>query len=256
MNRALKIVLGIVLVAVLAGGGVFAYVWITGGTGEASREIEADEVAVVAEEGQTVFRINAAESSVQFKLQEDLAGNRIDVIGVTNQVAGEIVVDFANPQNSEVGTIRINMRTLQTDNESRNRAIRGQILLTARDENEFSDFVPSEITGLPESVAVGDTFTFEVTGDFTAAGTTRPITFEVTVNVESEDRITGRAVAVVLHRDFNISIPPVPGVANISEEVELLLDFVATRVGEGEAAEEAEAADPIAPVATEEAQES
>ncbi len=250
MNKTLRLVLIAVLGAALVGGAVLAYVWFSGGSGEASSTISAPtlDVAAATEEpaeteeaadaeessapaGLTVFRIVSEESEVRFKLDEDLAGNRITVTGVTNEVAGDVAVDFANPANSELGTIRINMRTLKTDNEFRNRAIRGQILRTADDAFEFSDFVPTSIEGLPtESVAVGDEVSFKVTGDFTINGITKPITFDVVVKLTANNRIEGSARAVVQRADFNLNIPNVPNVANVEEEVELELDFVAEAI--------------------------
>jgi len=262
MNKTLRLVLIAVLLVALIGGAVLAYVWFSGGSGEASGTISAptldiaaateesaateeptateeavatDESATTEEEsapaGLTLFRIVSEESEVRFKLDEDLAGQRITVTGVTNQVAGDVAIDFANPANSQLGTIRINMRTLATDNEFRNRAIRSQILRTADDAFEFSDFVPTGIEGLPtESVAVGDEVSFTVTGDFTVNGITKPITFDVVVTLAADDRIEGTARAIVKRADFELNIPEVPRVANVEEDVELELDFVAAGV--------------------------
>jgi polyisoprenoid-binding protein YceI len=173
------------------------------------------------------FGIVAGESQVSFMLEEDLRGTRTTVIGTTNQVAGQIVVDFANPAASRMGAIRINIRTLATDNEFRNRAIRSEILQSAQAQYEFSDFIPKSLSGLPERVAVGDTFTFQVTGDFPLAGVTREVTFDVTLTVVSETRIEGIGTTTVLRSDYGLQIPPVPSVANVTDEVALEIQFVA-----------------------------
>ena len=65
-----------------------------------------------------------------FELDEDLRGSRITVVGMTDQVAGEVALDFANLADTQVGTIQINARTLATDNNFRNRAIQNEILQT------------------------------------------------------------------------------------------------------------------------------
>jgi len=173
------------------------------------------------------FNIVADESLVSFTLEEDLRGARISVVGTTNQVAGQLSVDFANPATSRVGVIRINVRTLMTDNEFRNRAIRSEILQSAKAEFEFSDFTPKSITGLPESAAVGDTFTFQVTGDLPLAGVTREVTFDVTLTLVSETRIEGTGTTTILRSDYGLQIPSVPGVANVTDEVALEIQFVA-----------------------------
>ena len=46
----------------------------------------------------------------------------------------------------------------------------------------------------------------------------------------SETRIEGSAHATVLRADYGLQIPNAPGVANVSEEVGLEIDFVATAV--------------------------
>jgi polyisoprenoid-binding protein YceI len=179
-----------------------------------------------------LFRIVPEESEVRFKIDEDLRGRRVTVVGATNQVAGDILIDRVNPPNSQIGTIRINVRTLQTDSGNRDRAIRSFILESARDEYEFSDFVPTAIENMPTSVEVGTPFEFLVIGDLTLRGQTRQVTFNVTVTPISEERIEGQARAQVLYKDFGLSIPEVPGVANISDEVKLEIDFVAVLVAE------------------------
>lgn len=191
---------------------------------------ESSESADATDDNTTrsLFRIIPAESEARFNIDEDLRGNRITVVGVTDQVAGDIIVDYANPTASTIGTIRINMRTLATDNTFRNQALRAQILQSAQDEFEFADFVPTALDGLPEApVAAGDTLTFDITGDLTIRDVTRSVTFSATVTVDSDSRISGLATAEVLYADFNLTIPEVPGVANISDEVILEIEFVA-----------------------------
>jgi polyisoprenoid-binding protein YceI len=179
----------------------------------------------------TLYRITPDQSEVSFTLNEELQGNPTTVVGTTNQVAGDVIVDFANPADSQLGTIRINARTLATNNEFRNRAIRAQILESARDEYEFINFVPTALSGLPESAAVGDTLTFQITGDLTIRNITKPVTFDATLTI-SDTVLQGSATATVLRSDFNLQIPDVPGVANVTQEVALQIDFTAQKVDE------------------------
>lgn len=195
-------------------------------TPEATEEANTD--ATTAE--RVLFRINSEESEVRFNIDEELRGNPITVVGTTNQVAGDVVVDFSNPSASQMGTIRINVRTLRTDNTFRNDAIRGRILESSRDEYEFSEFVPTEVLGLPETVTVGDTVEFQIVGNLTIRDVTRTVTFETSVEVVSESRLNGYASTTVLYPDFNLTIPEAPGVANIADEVILEIEFVADRV--------------------------
>jgi polyisoprenoid-binding protein YceI len=60
---------------------------------------------------------------------------------------------------------------------------------------------------------------------------TRPVTFNVTAQGLSASQITGTATALVKRSDFNLTIPSVPDVANVGEEVTLQIDFVADAQG-------------------------
>lgn len=173
------------------------------------------------------FSIVGEESRVRFMLNEELRGQPVRVRAETDQVAGCIYIDVANPQNTLLAPIEINVRTMETDSENRNRAIRSQILESAKDEYEFTHFVPTAITGLPTSVTIGQPFTFQVTGDLKLREITNSVTFEVTVTPITETRIEGKGTAQVTREEYDLNIPSVPGVANVSNEVDLEIEFVA-----------------------------
>ncbi|MFN8450217.1 MAG: YceI family protein [Anaerolineae bacterium] len=206
-------------------------------TAESTAESAATEAAAAATPESaasasdlTVFGIVADDSEVRFILNEMLRGSPNEVRGTTSLIAGQIGVDFANPQNSQVGEIRIDARDLSTDNEMRNRAIRSAILQSAQDQFEFISFKPTSLDGLPASVTMGEAFEFQVTGDLTIRDITNPVTFDVTVTPVSETRIEGTATATVQRGDYGLTIPNVPGVADVDEAVRLEIDFVATPV--------------------------
>ena len=174
------------------------------------------------------FRIVADESLASFTLEEDLRGVRTTVIGSTSEVGGSIMVDLANPSASTIGAIVINARTLETDNSFRNRALRSQILRSAQDEFEFIVFEPRELGNWSaSSVAVGESLNFDIAGDLTVAGVTRPVTFAAAVTLDSATQISGGASVNLLHGDFGLVIPDVPSVANVTDDVTLSLEFVA-----------------------------
>jgi polyisoprenoid-binding protein YceI len=255
MNRSVSrpvFIIGIlVALAVGAGAGILSYVYLIGGSGEASRQVRAatlpsptnapsatsepdstDSATDTGNETETsastqTFSIVPEESQVLFLLDEDLMGSRNTVIGTTDQVAGNILVNFENPSESMVGPIEINLRTLTTDNEFRNRALRDQILESNRDEYEFTTFTPTAISGLPEEVEVGDTFRFTLTGDLPLRAVTNSLDWEVEVTVVSDTRIEGRARTTITRTQYDLIIPTVPTVANVEEEIDLAIEFVA-----------------------------
>jgi len=178
-----------------------------------------------------LYRITSEESEARFRINEILMGNPTEVIGTTTQVAGDFIVNFSDPAASQLGEIAINARTLKTDNEFRDQSIRGQILQTGN--NEFIRFVPTELSSMPtDPVAVGDTVTFDVIGDLTVKGTTNTVTFNTSVTVESEERMSGFASVTIVYADFGINIQTPPSVSGVDETVILEIDFVALVVEE------------------------
>jgi polyisoprenoid-binding protein YceI len=175
--------------------------------------------------GELVFKIVPQESEARFGIDEVLAGSPNHVVGTTSDVQGEIRVDAGNPAGASVGTITIGADSLATDNNFRNRAIANFILQSG--DYPTVTFTPTKITGLPESVGVGDRLNFQISGDLKLRDITQPVTFDVSVDVESGTRISGTAQATIQRADFDLQIPSVPQVASVSERVLLELYFVA-----------------------------
>jgi polyisoprenoid-binding protein YceI len=235
MFKRLLIVSGIAIVLALAVVGYMVFRTPAAASGPITAIPIAPTSAAVAEpagaaEGPAeaaglIFEIVPAESQARFVIEEVLRGTPTTVVGATDQVAGQIAIDPSDPQSAQVGTIQINARTLATDNDFRNRAIKNAILQT--DSFEFVTFTPTAITGLPETAMIGEPITFQLTGDLTITGTTQPVTFDVTVTPLSETELTGTAVATVLYGDFGLNIPDSPQVDTVADEVRLELQFVA-----------------------------
>ena len=249
MNRK-YIFIGILLVVIIVVGGIWLWNWVLGDTQAASGPITAipvvteattvdpmpTEVPVetinepVVEETQVesallVFQISQEESQASFNIFEELRGQPKDVIGTTNQMAGEIALDANDLSTAQVGAIQVNARTLVTDDDRRNQAIRNRILNT--DNYEFITFTPTQISGLQGTAAVGQEFTFQIAGDLTIRDVTKPVVFDVTAQLVTEDKLIGSAVTTIQRGDFNIVIPSVPFVANVGEEITLEINFVA-----------------------------
>lgn len=177
-----------------------------------------------------LFRIVSEESEVRFAVSETVPLGM--AVGRTNQVAGDIIVDFNNPSNSRIGLIRINLRTLQTDNPDRDRSIRCCVLLSAQQAYEFSDFIPTSISGLPELVQIGQEVDIEVTGDLTLRGTTRTIMFDVSLTIVSADELRGLGRTVVNRSEFGIlnDAENMFDYHGVAESVTLEFEFVARTV--------------------------
>ena len=267
-NRLIRAGVVAALLGVAVAGVAWLFIFFTGGTGEASEPISAPQLtlppataapataapataapataapataapqpeatqapaAVQATGDARLFRIVPEESEARYEIDELLRGEPTRVVGLTDQVAGDIIVDFANASASQVGVLRINVRTMETPEDRRDRAVRSRILQSAEDQFEFVDFTPTALEGLPDSVAVGDTASFTIVGDLKIREITAEARFQTTVTVVAEDRLEGTAEATILRSTYNLVIPQVPFVADVGEEVLLGIKFVATAV--------------------------
>jgi polyisoprenoid-binding protein YceI len=192
--------------------------------------LPSDAVEATAAEaaGLTVFRIIPDQSEARFLIDEILAGSPKTVVGVTTAVSGEISGEFGSPQQVVVGPILVDLSTLVTDNNFRNRAIRDAILQTGIESNRFASFQLTGIDGLPAEVVLGTAYDLSLSGDLTIHGVTRPVTFAAVVTPVSETRLEGSASVLLPIRDFDIEILRLPPqVASVGEVVTLEIDFVA-----------------------------
>ena len=174
-----------------------------------------------------VFAIDQSKSAARFTLNEVLMGSPKTVVGTTSLISGTISIDLADPSKTTVSPLQIDARDFRTDSSMRNGAIRRFVLQTSKDENRYIVFTPKAIEGLPKTAKAGDAFAFKISGDLTISGVTKPVTFATSVKAESATELSGLAKTQVLRSDFNLTIPNVPSVANVTDEVQLELQFAA-----------------------------
>ena len=228
MKTFRRIVLALVALVILGAAAGFAYVWFVGGSGQASAPAAAAPIQA-PEPQSVVYRAVADESQARFLIEEVLRGQQNTVVGTTDQVDGSIAVR-RDPGDIQIGAFVINVRTIRTDDEVRDRTIRTLILESNRDEFEFASFEPTAVSGVPEQIETGDQLTLQVAGDLTVRDVTAPVVFAMTLTIESDDLVRGNAVTAITWEELEIEIPYVGGnsiVASVGEEVRLELEFVA-----------------------------
>ena len=116
--------------------GVVAYSYLKPAAA-ASGPIQPVAIAPAAGASGTTYTIDQASSEARFVIDEVLNGSPKTVIGATHQVAGQLIVDPTAPSTARVGTIQIDARTLSTDSDQRNNAIKNMILKTNQDTYHF-----------------------------------------------------------------------------------------------------------------------
>ena len=182
----------------------------------------------VASAGVKTFQLAQEGTEARFYIDEVLMGQDKRVLGVTAQVEGQITLDPANPSSAQIGAIRINARDFSTDSERRNGAIQRFVLESNQDQYQYITFEPTTIQDLPATVTLGQPFSFTVVGNLTIRDITRAETFQVSVTPNSETELVGLGSTTIIRDNYGLTIPSVPSVANVSEEVLLEIQFRAT----------------------------
>lgn len=172
-----------------------------------------------------VYGITSGEAS--YTINEVLYGDPKTVVGKTENIAGEAFIDPKDTSKTRIGTIRINARSLVTDNEKRDNAVRRFVLQSERDEFEFIELVPTSIDGLREKIVSGVAYDFKLKGNLTIKGVTKEAEFSGKLTLSG--RLDANASAKIKRSDFGIQIPNVPFVASVGDDVILSVSLSASQ---------------------------
>lgn len=235
MNKKAVIVVAILL---LLGAGYATYAYMTRPVAPPSQPVSGMQppTGTSTESGTNAtttdpntYSIKQDGSHVNFILDEILRGSPYTVVGTSTEVGGEIIVDRTKLQEAKIGTIRINARTIKTDDERRN-GMMGRFILKSEDpQYEFITFETTEVTGLPASATIGDPLHFAISGNLTIAGITKPATFDAHAVFMDDTTLTADASTVVKRSDYNLTIPDIPFVANVTDDVTLKIQLTAVK---------------------------
>ena len=210
----------VIAIIILLGGG---YYYITRPVAEPTPETSEKMENIEIKEGFTLFTLSD-ESEAEFAIDEILNGEDFTAVGITNNISGSVMVNLEDLSKTEVSEIKINARTLKTDNSNRDGAIARLILKSENDENEFITFKPTSISGLPEG-PLPEAVDFSIVGDLNVSGVTKEVTFSGTLFDVTEESLLGEVSATVSRSDFNLTVPDLPFIASVSDEVVLTFNF-------------------------------
>jgi polyisoprenoid-binding protein YceI len=175
----------------------------------------------------TTYKIVTGQSKVTYEVGETFLNqnNRFNLAkGVTTQVTGEVYGDKSDPTKASIGKIEIDISQFASDSGQRDRYIRGNGLESSKYPKAI--FVPTKIESLPASYTDGKSVSFKVTGDMTIKTTTKPVTWEVTTQLNG-DTLTGTATTEILMSTFNVGPISILGMLNTEDKVKLTFEFVA-----------------------------
>lgn len=179
---------------------------------------------------QVIYRIDPTQSKVTYTVDElFLRENaRNTAVGTTQGIAGDILIDFDSPMQSQIGTIVINIEQFESDSSLRDGRIRKEYL----ESSTYTEatFTAREVVNFPENPERGVAYTFQVVGDLTVKTSTQPTTWEVTATLTEDDQLIGSANTTILMSDYEVGPISIGGFVETEDEVVLTFDFVALAV--------------------------
>ena len=163
-------------------------------------------------------------NEARYLVREQLAGLEFpnDAIGRTSGVSGAIVFGPSGSVDASASRIEIDLATLESDEGRRDNYLRRNTLNT--EEHPKATFTPTAIRGLPSPLPTSGEATFELVGDFTVRGTTRPVTWTATATFEG-GTITGLAKTQFTFEEMGLTKPSLARLLSVADEIRLEYDF-------------------------------
>ena len=167
-------------------------------------------------------------SEARYRVKEQLAFLDFpnDAVGVTQDVEGKLVLGPDGAVSAEDSLIRVDLSTLQSDEDRRDNYVRNRTLGTG--QYPHTDFVPATISGLQWPLPSTGEASFSITGDMTIRDVTREVTWE-TVAQFSDAVITGTATTNFTFDEFDLNVPSVAVVLSVENNIRLEIDLVLQR---------------------------
>jgi polyisoprenoid-binding protein YceI len=145
-----------------------------------------------------------------------------DAIGRTSEITGGLGVDNAGQIIPAESKFVINVGSLKSDRDMRDGYIRRRTLET--DKYPTVEFAPTGLRGLPKVLPTSGKHTFDVIGNLTVKGVTKPTTWRVTAEAKN-GQVTGNAATAFTFADFSMDQPRVPVLLSVADTIRLEYDF-------------------------------
>jgi len=163
-------------------------------------------------------------NEVRYRIREQLVRVDLpnDAIGKTSEISGGIGVGTDGKIIPTESKFVVNVGSLKSDRDRRDGYVRGRVLET--DQYPTVEFTPTGFRGLPAKLPTSGSHTFDVTGNLTVRGVTKPTTWRMTAEAKN-GQVTGNAYTLFTFADFNMQQPRVPIVLSVADTIRLEYDF-------------------------------
>ena len=163
-------------------------------------------------------------NEARYFAREQLAGVRFpnDAIGVTKAMTGTLVLGADGRIVPTESKFVVDVTKLKSDRDRRDGYVQRRTLET--EKYPTVDLVPKEVRGLHGPLPDSGSATFQLLGDLTVKGVTRPTVWQVSARFRG-DTISGTASTGFTFDDFQMQKPSVSIVLSVDDSLHLQYDF-------------------------------
>jgi polyisoprenoid-binding protein YceI len=176
----------------------------------------------------TTLVVDPSASHASYHAHEQLVGRNLpsEAVGTSSNVSGTIVLAEDGSIDPSQSQIKVDLSQLTSDESRRDNFIKGNTLQTSK--FPMATFTPRSAEGLPSPLPTDGTATFQLSGDLTVHGVTKPVTWQVTAQFTPAN-VSGNATTDVNISDFGMTPPKAGPVLSIQDGLTLELNFTAAR---------------------------
>lgn len=164
-------------------------------------------------------------SSASYKVNEQFVGISFpnDAIGTSTAVSGTLNIE-ANGSIGPDSKLVVDLKELKSDQDMRDGYVRQNVLETEKFPTAV--FVPTKITGIPTMLPFDLDTAFEMTGNLTIHGVTKPVTFKGIAAFNRNGTVTGKGETSFTFNDFGLPAPKMPRrIMSVGDNITLDLLF-------------------------------
>jgi len=176
------------------------------------------------------FVVVPEQSEASYIAREKLASLPVtsEAVGRTNAISGDIYLTRQGLASSPPSVLRVDLRTLRSDETRRDNYVRNNTLQA--DRFPYAEFVLERVDGFPPDYREGEEVALRLSGTMTIRGTSRPMTFDARARYGG-GTLTGVAHATFKLSDFGLSPPNIAGFVTVEDEMRLQIVLVARLQG-------------------------
>ncbi len=220
LGFGLALIAGAVMLACSSGEAKTAYA-----ASASARKVIEGEASLAPQPGEALrFVLSPAGSAARYRVRERLVGKDLpnDAVGETKGLTGAISIDSSGKVIRQASKFVVDAETFVSDQRRRDGYVRGRLLES--DTYPEVVLIPTAVSGIALPLPTSGSRSFEMSGDLTVRGVTRPMVWKGTAQFQ-DGRVTGSAATSFTFDDIQMEQPRLPVLLSVADTIRLEIDF-------------------------------